>query len=141
MAKFSTWNCFSDEGVRLACGLTLQAMSRYSPDIMKRHTAKALPAVFFAMHEKNKTEGNRVVVLWLAAIFIWQTLMTKKYLTLSNSFLIMFTASNSSSSNDSLWEEIWLENTPGNVECFSSTDVFVAGSRQIGFTKKEAVLN
>lgn len=67
-----------DEGVRLACGLTLQAMSRYSPDIMKRHTAKALPAVFFAMHEKNKTE-----------------------------------ASNSSSSNDSLWEEIWLENTPG----------------------------
>jgi len=67
-----------DEGLRLACGLTLQAMSRYSPDVMKRHTAKALPAVFFAMHEKKKTE-----------------------------------ASNSSSSNESLWEEIWLENTPG----------------------------
>jgi len=49
---------FSDEGLRLACGLTLQAMSRYSPDVMKRHTAKALPAVFFAMHEKKKTEGS-----------------------------------------------------------------------------------
>lgn len=65
-----------DEGLRLACGLTLQAMSRYSPDVMKRHTAKALPAVFFAMHEKK-------------------------------------TAGSSSSSNESLWEEIWLENTPG----------------------------
>ncbi|XP_020604939.1 proteasome-associated protein ECM29 homolog [Orbicella faveolata] len=66
-----------DEGLRLACGLTLQAMSRYSPDVMKRHTAKALPAVFFAMHEKKTTAGS------------------------------------SSSSNESLWEEIWLENTPG----------------------------
>lgn len=67
-----------DEGLRLACGLTIQAMSRYSPDVLKRHTAKAMPAVFFAMHGKKKTEG-----------------------------------SSSSSSNESLWEEIWLENTPG----------------------------
>ena len=52
----------ADEDLRLACGLTLQAMSRYSPDVMKRHTAKALPAVFFAMHEK-KTTG--IVQTWL----------------------------------------------------------------------------
>ena len=26
----------------------------------------------------------------------------------------MFTGNNSTSSNESLWEEIWLENTPGN---------------------------
>ena len=51
-------NCFSDEGLRLACGLTLQAISRYSPDVMKRHTAKALPAAFFAMHEKKQTQGR-----------------------------------------------------------------------------------
>ncbi|XP_078353041.1 LOW QUALITY PROTEIN: proteasome adapter and scaffold protein ECM29-like [Oculina patagonica] len=69
-----------DEGLRLACGLTLQAISRYSPDVMKRHTAKALPAVFFAMHEKKTTA---------------------------------VTAGSSSSTNESLWEEIWLENTPG----------------------------
>lgn len=50
-----------DEGLRLACGLTLQAMSRYSPDVMKRHTAKALPAVFFAMHEK-KTGSDRGLI-------------------------------------------------------------------------------
>ncbi|XP_058950151.2 proteasome adapter and scaffold protein ECM29 isoform X1 [Pocillopora verrucosa] len=66
-----------DEGLRLACGIALQAVSRYSPDVLKRHAAKALPAVFFAMHGKKAT------------------------------------ASSSSSSNDSLWEEIWLENTPG----------------------------
>ena len=28
----------------------------------------------------------------------------------------MFTGSNSTSSNESLWEEIWLENTPGNQD-------------------------
>ena len=28
----------------------------------------------------------------------------------------MFTGSNSTSSNESLWEEIWLENTPGNKD-------------------------
>ncbi|CAH3027447.1 unnamed protein product [Porites evermanni] len=69
-----------DKGLRLACGLTLQAVSRYSPDVMKRHAAKALPAVFFAMHGmKESTDGGN----------------------------------NSTSSNESLWEEIWLENTPG----------------------------
>ena len=51
-----------DEGLRLACGLTLQAMSRYSPDVMKRHTAKALPAVFFAMHEKKTTGSDRGLI-------------------------------------------------------------------------------
>ena len=30
----------------------------------------------------------------------------------------MFTGSSSSSSNESLWEEIWLENTPGNQHYF-----------------------
>lgn len=28
----------------------------------------------------------------------------------------MFTGNNSTSSNESLWEEIWLENTPGNQD-------------------------
>ena len=49
---------FSDEGLRLACGLTLQAISRYSSDVMKRHAAKALPAVFFAMNEKKNKQGE-----------------------------------------------------------------------------------
>ena len=37
-------------------------MSRYSPDVMKRHTAKALPAVFFAMHEKKTTGSDRCLI-------------------------------------------------------------------------------
>lgn len=28
----------------------------------------------------------------------------------------MFTGNNSTSSSESLWEEIWLENTPGNQD-------------------------
>ena len=28
----------------------------------------------------------------------------------------MFTGNNGTSSNESLWEEIWLENTPGNQD-------------------------
>ena len=58
-----------DEGLRLACGLTLQAMSRYSPDVMKRHTAKALPAVFFAMHEKKTTGSDEsLIFLFIASV-------------------------------------------------------------------------
>ena len=50
----------SDEGLRLACGIALQAVSRYSPDVLKRHAAKALPAVFFAMHGKKATGIFRI---------------------------------------------------------------------------------
>jgi hypothetical protein len=46
---------FIDPGLRLACGFTFQAMTRYSPDVMKRHLTKALPTAYFAMHEKKKT--------------------------------------------------------------------------------------
>ncbi|XP_068677297.1 proteasome adapter and scaffold protein ECM29-like isoform X3 [Montipora foliosa] len=67
-----------DESLRLACGHTLQAISRYSSDVMKHHAAKALPAVFFAMNEKKNTQ-----------------------------------ASGNAYPSDSIWEEIWLENTPG----------------------------
>ncbi|XP_031556184.1 proteasome adapter and scaffold protein ECM29-like [Actinia tenebrosa] len=65
-----------DPGLRMACGLTFQAMTRYSPDIMKRHLTKALPTAYFAMHEKKKADGSL-------------------------------------SSSESVWEEIWIENTPG----------------------------
>jgi len=52
----------TDERLRLACGLTLQAMSRYSPEVMKRHTAKALPVFFFAMQEKRATGSDRNLI-------------------------------------------------------------------------------
>ena len=40
--------------MRHACGVTLQAISQRSPDVLKRHTALALPLAFLAMHEKKK---------------------------------------------------------------------------------------
>ena len=58
-----------DEGLRLACGLTLQAMSRYSPDVMKRHTAKALPAVFFAMHEKKTGSDRGLITPFITRVY------------------------------------------------------------------------
>ncbi|XP_077980977.1 proteasome adapter and scaffold protein ECM29-like [Glandiceps talaboti] len=52
--KLKTWYLEKeDEGIRVACGLTLQAMARQNPDIVKRHAAIALPLAFLAMHQKN----------------------------------------------------------------------------------------
>ncbi len=47
-------NMISDDSVRHACGVTLQAISQRSPDVLKRHSALALPLTFLAMHEKKK---------------------------------------------------------------------------------------
>ena len=55
---FVTCYSFLDESLRVACGLTLQAMTRYSPDVLRRHTSKVLPTVFFAVHEKKKATGS-----------------------------------------------------------------------------------
>ena len=70
--------------MRLACGIALQAVSRYSPDAMKRHAAKALPAVFFAMHGKKATGIVRIFLgskFWCTKLqeqtTIWQQMYVK----------------------------------------------------------------
>ncbi|XP_078427300.1 proteasome adapter and scaffold protein ECM29 [Cetorhinus maximus] len=50
--KLSTWYLEKDEQVyRSACALTVHAISRHSPDIIKHHAAVALPLAFLGMHE------------------------------------------------------------------------------------------
>ncbi|XP_013777201.1 proteasome-associated protein ECM29 homolog [Limulus polyphemus] len=47
---------------RSACGYTIQAMAKYSPDVLRAHSAHVLPLVFLAMFEKTykgeKKEAN-----------------------------------------------------------------------------------
>ncbi|KAK3091483.1 hypothetical protein FSP39_020174, partial [Pinctada imbricata] len=75
-----------EESARHACGQTLHAMSTHSPDILKRHATLAMPLAFFAMHEKKSGK---------------YTFMKKKRLK------------KHSDDNLSIWEEVWLEVTPG----------------------------
>lgn len=45
--------CVADEGVRQACAVTLQAITRRCPDVTKAHAAIALPLAFLGMHEQK----------------------------------------------------------------------------------------
>lgn len=40
-----------EEAAHHGCGLTLNAVSQQSPDILKRHASLAMPLAFLAMHE------------------------------------------------------------------------------------------
>jgi len=42
---------FSEEAAHNGCGLTLNAISRQSPDVLKNHASLAMPLAFLAMHE------------------------------------------------------------------------------------------
>ncbi|EDO42544.1 predicted protein, partial [Nematostella vectensis] len=58
--RIKNWYFEKEEaGLRLACGLTFQAITRYSPDVMRSHASKVLPTAYFAMHEDKKT-GDHV---------------------------------------------------------------------------------
>ncbi|XP_048584699.1 proteasome adapter and scaffold protein ECM29 isoform X2 [Nematostella vectensis] len=57
--RIKNWYFEKEEaGFRLACGLTFQAITRYSPDVMRSHASKVLPTAYFAMHEDKKTGSN-----------------------------------------------------------------------------------
>lgn len=47
-----------DEGVRHACAVTLQAITRRSPDVTRAHGALALPLAFLGMHQQKPTESG-----------------------------------------------------------------------------------
>ncbi|XP_046357928.2 proteasome adapter and scaffold protein ECM29-like isoform X1 [Haliotis rufescens] len=63
-----------DESFRLACGLTLQAMSQHSSDALKRHATLAMPLAFFAMHEKVKTDEGGTAASSSQSVWeeVWQ---------------------------------------------------------------------
>lgn len=58
--KLKTWYLESeDSNAHHACSVTLHAMARHAPDILRRHANEAMPLAFFAMHEKKEdTESN-----------------------------------------------------------------------------------
>ncbi|XP_019632493.1 PREDICTED: proteasome-associated protein ECM29 homolog [Branchiostoma belcheri] len=59
IAKLKTWYLEKEESsIRQACGLTLQAMARHNPDVLKRHATQVLPLAFLAMHEKRDKAGG-----------------------------------------------------------------------------------
>uniref|UniRef100_T1J5P2 TOG domain-containing protein n=1 Tax=Strigamia maritima TaxID=126957 RepID=T1J5P2_STRMM len=58
ISKLQSWYMEKEEeNLRISCGSTLQAIARYSPDVLKEHAAQALPLAFLAMHS-NKNKEN-----------------------------------------------------------------------------------
>ncbi|PIO30200.1 hypothetical protein AB205_0202450 [Aquarana catesbeiana] len=57
LQKLSAWYMEKEEPVyRSGCTLTIHAISRYSPDVLKNHSGFVLPLAFLAMHEASDEE-------------------------------------------------------------------------------------
>ncbi|XP_043916968.1 proteasome adapter and scaffold protein ECM29 [Protopterus annectens] len=73
LQKLSAWYMEKEEPVyKAACALTVHAIGRYSPDVLKNHARVTLPLAFLGMHavpeEEEKTE-NGDSNLWTE---VWQ---------------------------------------------------------------------
>lgn len=66
-------DCFSpsEPVYRTGCALTVHAMGRYSPDVVKNHGKHVLPLAFLGMHEVTDEEKGEKEnsALWTE---IWQ---------------------------------------------------------------------
>lgn len=52
LSKLEEWYIDKDDkSLQDSCGLVIQSMLRYSPDLTKSYAAYVLPLAFFAMHE------------------------------------------------------------------------------------------
>ena len=63
--------CFSLEPIyKTSCALTIHAIGRYSPDVLKNHAKEVLPLAFLGMHEiadeekAEKEECNLWTEVW-----------------------------------------------------------------------------
>ncbi|KAM3938188.1 proteasome adapter and scaffold protein ECM29 isoform 2-T2 [Leptodactylus fuscus] len=57
LQKLSSWYMEKEEpAYRAGCTLTVHAISRYSPDVLKNHSGMVLPLAFLAMHEVSDDE-------------------------------------------------------------------------------------
>ncbi|XP_053321854.1 proteasome adapter and scaffold protein ECM29 [Spea bombifrons] len=57
LQKMCAWYMEKEEpAYRTGCTLTVHAISRYSPDVLKNHSAVVLPLAFLAMHEVSDEE-------------------------------------------------------------------------------------
>uniref|UniRef100_A0A8C5TP39 Ecm29 proteasome adaptor and scaffold n=1 Tax=Malurus cyaneus samueli TaxID=2593467 RepID=A0A8C5TP39_9PASS len=70
--KLSSWYMEKEEPVyKAGCALTVHAMGRYSPDVLKNHAKNVLPLAFLGMHELPEEEKGEKEnsALWTE---IWQ---------------------------------------------------------------------
>ncbi|KAL2293978.1 hypothetical protein Nmel_007686 [Mimus melanotis] len=70
--KLSSWYMEREEPVyRAGCALTVHAMGRYSPDVLKNHAKQVLPLAFLGMHEVPEEEKGEKEnsTLWTE---VWQ---------------------------------------------------------------------
>uniref|UniRef100_A0A8C3CD18 Ecm29 proteasome adaptor and scaffold n=1 Tax=Cairina moschata TaxID=8855 RepID=A0A8C3CD18_CAIMO len=70
--KLSSWYMEKEEPVyRTGCALTVHAMGRYSPDVVKNHAKQVLPLAFLGMHEvPDEEKGEKEdSTLWAE---VWQ---------------------------------------------------------------------
>ncbi|XP_050843101.1 proteasome adapter and scaffold protein ECM29 isoform X4 [Serinus canaria] len=70
--KLSSWYMEKEEPVyRAGCALTVHAMGRYSPDVLKNHAKQVLPLAFLGMHEVPEEEKGEKEnsTLWTE---VWQ---------------------------------------------------------------------
>ncbi|XP_067172253.1 proteasome adapter and scaffold protein ECM29 isoform X5 [Apteryx mantelli] len=70
--KLSSWYMEKEEPVyRTGCALTVHAMGRYSPDVVKNHAKHILPLAFLGMHEVSDEEKGEKEdsTLWTE---VWQ---------------------------------------------------------------------
>ncbi|XP_018425453.1 PREDICTED: proteasome-associated protein ECM29 homolog [Nanorana parkeri] len=57
LQKLTVWYMEKEEPVyKSGCSLTIHAISRYSPDVLKNHSGLVLPLAFLAMHEVSDEE-------------------------------------------------------------------------------------
>ncbi|XP_040273233.1 proteasome adapter and scaffold protein ECM29 [Bufo bufo] len=57
LQKLNAWYMEKEEpAYRTGCSLTVHAISRYSPDVLKNHAGMVLPLAFLAMHEVSDDE-------------------------------------------------------------------------------------
>uniref|UniRef100_A0A8C2YS99 Ecm29 proteasome adaptor and scaffold n=1 Tax=Chinchilla lanigera TaxID=34839 RepID=A0A8C2YS99_CHILA len=73
LQKLSAWYMEKEEPIyKTSCALTVHAIGRYSPDVLKNHAKEVLPLAFLGMHEiadEEKSEKEEECNLWTE---VWQ---------------------------------------------------------------------
>ncbi|XP_036288897.1 proteasome adapter and scaffold protein ECM29 isoform X9 [Pipistrellus kuhlii] len=59
LQKLNSWYMEKDEPIyKTSCALTIHAIGRYSPDVLKNHAKEVLPLAFLGMHEISDEEKS-----------------------------------------------------------------------------------
>uniref|UniRef100_F6S581 Proteasome adapter and scaffold protein ECM29 n=1 Tax=Equus caballus TaxID=9796 RepID=F6S581_HORSE len=70
LQKLNGWYMEKEEPIyKTSCALTIHAIGRYSPDVLKNHAKEVLPLAFLGMHEIADEEKSEECNLWTE---VWQ---------------------------------------------------------------------